>query len=310
MTQWHQQESKVLILLPVYNGGRYLQSQLDSILAQSIQNSLIVCRDDGSSDDSAAILEQYAQQWPHRFRIVKAQVGNLGVSANVALLMQSVLENELLSSTSPPYIALSDQDDCWYPQKLARCLALMHSEEQKNPELPVLIHSDLRVVAEDGTLIASSFAGYQALKPLHTSFASQLVCNTITGCTTLFNTALLRKALPIPPQAIMHDWWLGLVAIAFGRACYIDAPLLDYRQHGANTVGAKEYQTGGHFFKRLLDVSKNPIFQSTAQQAQVFASQHSAALSAKQQLILRAGKALAIDNPVLQKSIYRVLRSL
>jgi len=304
------QEIQVLILLPVFNGGRHLQSQLDSLLAQSIQNSLIVCRDDGSSDDSAAILEQYAQQWPHRFRIVKTSAGNLGASANVSLLMRSVLENELLSSTRPPYIALSDQDDCWYPEKLARCLALMDSEEQKNPELPMLIHSDLRVVAEDGTLIASSFADYQALKPLRNSFASQLVCNTVTGCTALMNSVLLKKALPIPPQAIMHDWWLGLVALAFGRACYIDAPLLDYRQHDANTIGAREYQTGGHFFKRLLDVSKNPIFQSTAQQAQIFASQHNDTLSSKQRLILGAGKALAIDNPVLQKSIYRVLRNL
>ena len=308
MTESNQQEARVLILLPVYNGARYLRTQLDSLLAQSIQNSLIICRDDGSSDDSAAILEDYAQQLPHRFRIQRAQIGNVGASANIALLMQSVLENELISSTNPPYIALSDQDDLWYPEKLARCLAVMRSEEMQNPELPVVVHSDLRVVAEDGRLIASSFAGYQGLTPLCNSFASQLVCNTVTGCTTLFNAALLKKALPIPPQAIMHDWWLGLVAQAFGRVCYIDVPMLDYRQHDANTVGAREYQTGGHFFKRLLDTSNNPVFQSTAQQAQAFARQYRDVLSTKQQLILGAGKVLAIRNPALQKSVYRLLR--
>jgi len=310
VTEDNQQEPRVLILLPVYNGGRYLRSQLDSILAQGIQNTLIVCRDDGSSDDSAAILEQYAQQWPNRFRLLKAQTGNLGVSANVALLMQSVLQDGLLSSTST-YIALSDQDDCWDPEKLACCLAVMRSEEQKNPGLPVLVHSDLRVVAEDGKLIAASFASYQGLKPLRNSLASQLVCNTITGCTALMNSALLTKALPIPPQAIMHDWWLGLIALAFGRACYIDVPLLDYRQHDSNTVGAREYQQAdGHFLTRLLDGSSNSIYQSIAQQAETFAHQHKDELSAKQRLIVGACKVLTIQNPAVQKSIYRVLRGL
>lgn len=303
----NQQESRVLVLLPVYNGGRFLPLQLDSILAQSFQNTLIVCRDDGSSDDSAAILEQYAQKWPQRFRLLEAPLGNLGASANVALLMQSVLDNELRSSIDT-YIALSDQDDYWYPEKLARCLTVMHSEEQKTPEFPMMVHSDLRVVAENGQLIASSFAAYQGLKPLRNSFSSQLVCNTITGCTVLMNRALLRKALPIPPQAIMHDWWLGLVALAFGRACYIDIPLLDYRQHDANTVGAREYQAGENLLMRLLDVSNNPVFQSTARQSQAFASHYHDALSSKQQLTARMAGVLANHNPVLQKSIYRMLR--
>ncbi len=308
MTEGNQQEPRVLILLPVFNGARYLRSQLDSLLAQSIQNSLIVCRDDNSSDNSVAILEEYTQQSPHRFRILRTQNDNLGARANIALLMQSILENELRSSKESAYIALSDQDDLWYPDKLAHCLAIMRSEEQKNPGLPVVVHSDLRVVAEDGKLIASSFAGYQGLKPLRNSFASQLVCNTVTGCTTLFNKALLKKALPIPPQAIMHDWWLGLVALAFGRACYINAPMLDYRQHDSNTIGARKYHTGGHFLTRLLDTSNNPIFQQTAQQAQAFASQYQAELSKKQQWILGAGSVLATPNAALQKSVYRLLR--
>jgi glycosyltransferase involved in cell wall biosynthesis len=309
MTQ-RTQESQVLVLLPVYNGGRYLESQLDSILAQNLQNILVVCRDDGSSDDSVAILERYSGLWPGKFRIMKSHTDNpAGASANVALLMQSVLDHELKDNPDC-YIALADQDDCWYPDKLERCLTEMRTEEQKNPKAPVLIHSDLRVVAEDGNLIADSFAAYQGLKPLRTSFASQLVCNTVTGCTTFFNTALLKTALPVPPQAIMHDWWLGMVAHAFGRVCYINAPLLDYRQHNANTVGAREYQPGGRLLKRLFDVGNNPVFQSTAQQTAAFARQYQDVLSMKQQLLLSVARILTIRNPALQKVIYRLLRAL
>ena len=137
----------IIILLPVYNGERFLASQLDSILAQTWRHILIICRDDGSTDASSQILAAYARSSPEKFRILDGQQGNVGASANFSLLMQNVVDAGYLARGQDTYISLADQDDIWYPEKLARCLEVMRRQERETPGLPVAVHSDLRVVA-------------------------------------------------------------------------------------------------------------------------------------------------------------------
>jgi hypothetical protein len=145
---------------------------------------------------------------------------------------------------------------------------------------------------------------YQGLKPLRNSFGRLLVSNTVTGCTALCNEALLMRALPVPAQAVMHDWWLALVAGAFGRLSYIDAPLLQYRQHGANTIGAKEYKQPPllkGFWQRLRDDRHRALLQGLAAQAQAFHAAHARALSVAQRLDLRMAMALASHSLLVRK---------
>ncbi len=288
---------RIAILLPTWNGERFLRAQVDSLLAQDYPDFIIVCRDDGSRDASPAIIADYAARFPQRFHIVPADGRNLGASGSFAWLMEYVLTHKAALGLASAWVMPSDQDDVWHADKLRRSMAHMQALQAESPGLPLLVHGDLEVVDESLATIAPSFARYQGLQPLRNRFARLLVSNTVTGCTALCNEALLRRALPIPPAALMHDWWLALVAGAFGRLSFIDAPLLQYRQHGANTIGAKEYQPSALFqnvWQRLWDDRHREQLRALAAQAQAFHPLHAGALSAAQRMDLRM--AMALDN--------------
>lgn len=305
----------ILVLVPVYNGATYLEAQLDSIFQQSYPEVHVLCRDDGSTDASPALLESLQRKWPQRLQVVKDGLGNLGASDNFARLMQLALDADLaphLNSTDlPPYIALSDQDDIWHADKLTVCAAHLEALERAHPGLPALVHSDLRVVAQDGTLIAPSMARYQGLQTSRESLAAQLLSNTLTGCTSLMNRSLIEASLPIPPEAIMHDWWLSLVASAWGAREYIDSSLIDYRQHAGNAIGAKErvvIPVRKWRIQRLFDNRHAEIFRLNGQQAAIFLKCYGPRLSLRNRAALWTVQCLAVPFPPLQRVIFRLLR--
>lgn len=266
----------VLVLMPVYNGERFLAEQIESILAQTHQALTLVCRDDGSSDQSRAILAQYAARSPQRVRVLEDNLGNLGASGSFSHLMQWALEHAAEFGEAV-YVALADQDDIWHLDKIAKGLSAIMSAEAQDSNRLLLVHSDLVVVAADGTPIAPSLMAYQGLDPARRHFSAQLISNTVTGCTSLMNLALLRKSLPVPAEAMMHDWWLSLVATQFGELIFLPEALVDYRQHGRNTLGAKKhsgpavnFQTLSKLFQRQQSAEAQHLFKRSAQQAQAF----------------------------------------
>jgi hypothetical protein len=264
----------ILILLPVFNGEHYLAEQLDSIFAQSHKNILLVCRDDGSSDASAAILSHYLTVHSENMRLLEDALGNQGASGSFSVLMQWALQY-MQSSPQKVYVALADQDDIWHADKLTCALQVMTAADAGL--VPVLVHSDLNVVDKFGEVMSPSLMAYQGLDPARTGFPSQLVSNTVTGCTVLMNQALLHKALPVPADAVMHDWWLSLVASCFGQLLFIDKSLVDYRQHGRNTLGARAHKQADvsvRTFAKLLQFRQSPeaqgLFEQAAAQARAF----------------------------------------
>lgn len=281
----------ILVLLPTYNGQAFLTEQIDSILSQTHQQLLLVCRDDGSTDESDAILAAYAQRFPTRVVRIQDGLGNLGASASFSTLMTWVLERYAGSADDNAvdnrvYVALADQDDIWHAEKLEFCLREMLAGESKLSQVPVLVHSDLKVVDVNGDEIASSFMRFQGLNPERTEFSSQLISNTNTGCTSLMNLALLKKALPVPPQAVMHDWWVSLVASAFGQIIYVPRQLIDYRQHDRNTLGAREHKKAGLHWrtvKKIFQLTQSSetqiILNSIASQAAEFRDRYEQELS-------------------------------
>lgn len=305
----------IVVLVPVYNGAAYLEAQLESIFQQSYPEVFVLCRDDGSTDASLAILDKFQHQWSQRIHVVKDDLGNLGASKNFAQLMQLALDKQLPpnfgAADQPPYIALSDQDDIWHPEKLAVCAAHLEALERAHPGVPAVVHSDLRVVAQDGTLIAPSMARYQGLQTHRQSLAAQLLSNTLTGCTSLMNRHLIEASLPIPPQAIMHDWWLSLVASAWGVREYIDTSLIDYRQHASNAIGAKERVVAPvrkWRIQRLFDNRHAEIFRLNGQQAAIFLKCYGSRLSLRNRAALWTVQCLAVPFPPLQRVIFRLLR--
>ena len=228
-------EPKVDILLASYNGRQFIEEQINSILQQTYSNFRIVIRDDGSDDGTVAIIDAFCAAHPCRMVRIRDGLGNLGAAGNFAAL---------LDHSQAPYVMFSDQDDIWFPFKVAATLALMQRVEGSNSEPdrePVLVYSDVVVVDVAGRELAPSYFAYTGIEPDRTSYPALFLQNTVIGCTAMVNRALLAQAMPIPADAAMHDWWLALVAAGLGRTAMLNQPTLQYRQHSANEVGASRY---------------------------------------------------------------------
>lgn len=219
------------ILLATYNGADYLREQIESILEQECHEWRILARDDGSTDNTLEILQEYANRHPEKIEIIKG-ANNIGAIKSFS---------ELMAISTSPYIAFCDQDDVWKREKLSIMLeAAKQIEAENGVDFPVLVHSDLEVVTATLDIIYPSFWHYQGINQLRNSLENLLVENTVTGCATLFNRALLTCAFPVHEKAYMHDYWLALTAAATGKIVSLSEPQIKYRQHGKNTLGAKK----------------------------------------------------------------------
>lgn len=218
--------SDVDILLPTFNGASWLPELLDSVLAQSFTDWTLWARDDGSTDSTVDILTTFAKREP-RIRLVTGGSQRLGAAGNVGLLLEG---------STAAYSLLCDQDDVWNRDKVAFTVDRLRRGSRG---CPVLVHGDLEVVGEQLQLISPSFWEFRALDPIDgVKFSRLLVRNVAVGCTMGMNAALRRRVTPIPAAAYMHDWWIALVAAGIGEIHRIDTPLIRYRQHSSNTVGA------------------------------------------------------------------------
>ena len=222
------------VLLATRDGAAHLDGQLASIWAQSDDNFRVVARDDGSQDDTERILERHAAAQGERMRIVESGEPTRSAAGNFSRLM---------AASDAPYVAFCDQDDVWLPDKLSRSRQAMAALERCFPaDAPLLVHSDLEVVDDQLAVLSRSFWRYQKLDPATARRLHRLlVQNVVTGCTCLLNRSLVARGTPVPADAIMHDWWLALVACAFGGIGAIPQPTVRYRQHGGNDTGARRW---------------------------------------------------------------------
>lgn len=300
----------VAIFLSTYNGAQYLAAQLDSLLSQSHQNFCVYCRDDGSSDQTRTIYQSYVNQFPERFQWLQGSEENLRPCASFASLMEQFIE----LGYQADYFMFSDQDDVWLETKIEESLALISSCSQEEQQKPLLVHTELQVVDQQLNTIAPSLSDYQGLKPGHGRFGRALINSSVTGCTMMFNRVLLERSLPVPPEAVMHDWWMAVLAQAFGKVLFLDKALIQYRQHGKNTLGAKEKSArtlNRNFWRKLyfwLTVSSDLSYVSV--QTKVFVEQHGKTLSAYQKVIAILSLCLDIRIAPLQKLLYRLIRQL
>lgn len=220
----------IQVLLATYNGAPFLTAQLDSILQQQGAPCHILARDDGSTDETPALLAAYARRHPDRLTVLSDGQRTGSPKRNVA---------RLLAASSAPYVMLADQDDVWQPDKLRRSATAMQALEARHgTDCPALVFSDLVVVDRDLALEAPSYWARMGLDPRNITRLPRLLRqNVVTGCTTMLNRALVRLTLPIPDGAFMHDWWIALLACTLGEATFLREPTVLYRQHGQNVVG-------------------------------------------------------------------------
>ncbi|GGG50428.1 glycosyl transferase [Pseudohongiella nitratireducens] len=304
----------VLVVMACYNGAEYLDEQLSSILAQQGIRIALLVRDDGSGDSTPEILADWQARYPDQIELLEGQDNNLGAVGSFSLLLSTALR-KWQSGCDYAAIALADQDDIWLTNKLKLSLdALMRSAQGKPGDYPLLVHTDLRVVDKKGEKIAASLMQYQGLDAGKRKFSSQLLSNTVTGCTAVCNKALLELALPVPEQAMMHDWWLSLVASAFGEIAYVNEPLIEYRQHGANTLGARKHsKPGWQRLKTLLSGhgasqeagQAQQLFYQSAEQAKAFRSRFAAQLTAEQKKSLDRAERMPTLGRWQQRILFR-----
>jgi glycosyltransferase involved in cell wall biosynthesis len=227
---------EIFILLGTYNGEKFIQEQLKSIQLQTHKNWRLLIRDDGSRDSTLKIVQRLAER-DERIIIIKSGCENLGASANFGLIAQNAC------CMGARYFCFSDQDDVWQPRKLETQLRMMLKlEYSRNIIIPTLLHSDLTIVNEKLGVIHPSYMRFQ--KVSHESqnpILVLLVQNFVTGCTVMANRPLIDLALPIPKDAIMHDWWLALCASVWGQINFLPESTVHYRQHSKNEIGAKGF---------------------------------------------------------------------
>lgn len=273
---------KVLILLAAYNGEKYISEMIESLLKQDYKNIQIVLSDDNSTDNTVNILEKYAAENPDRITHYRSGLRFGNAQTHFMHLLQCYHD--------APYIMFCDQDDIWHQDKISKTLKLMKLIE-KDSKLPALVHTDLNVVGKNLEPIHNSFCKYANINGHRLSFNHILVHNVVTGCTVMINQSLAQIACckEIQTEAIMmHDWWLAILASACGNIGFLDEATIDYRQHGNNTVGAKNVRSFDFLWDWLKSRKMKKSMYRCVLQAKAFLESYEDILPEKHLIVLKA----------------------
>lgn len=219
---------RVTVLLATWNGAANLREQLDSLRTQTCRPSRLIVSDDGSTDRTVSILQDFAASEPG-FPVQILEGPRKGGAQNFLFLLQSI----------PPdtdWVALCDQDDVWLPDKIARAVKALSTLPLDKPGL-----------VGGRSYVCNAALGDQRLSPLPRralSFRHALVQNFAGGNTMMLNRAgvdLVRAASTEAGRVVVHDWWIyQIVSGAGGHVIFDPAPLLLYRQHTGNQIGAND----------------------------------------------------------------------
>lgn len=202
----------ISVALATYNGRAYLGEQLASLAAQKRRPDELVICDDGSSDGTPDLLDEFARTAPFRVRIYRNE-RNLGVLRNF---------EKALSLCEGDIVFLSDQDDVWLPEKISEVVEVF----EKTPGALAVINDKLIVdenLVPTGATMLGNIRGFGSPDG-----------NFVAGCCSAFRREWLSIALPIPQGAIAHDTWLVGLAHRLGVVSISEKPLQYYRRHGAN----------------------------------------------------------------------------
>lgn len=221
--------------MAVFNGEKYLREQIDSILPQLGETDELIISDDGSTDNTLKILDEY-----NDIRIKVLKFNGRNIIKN--------FENALTHS-SGEIIFLADQDDIWYSSKVPECLKYLRKYD--------LVFSNVDVFRDD----IADMELFYSKKGTKTGIFRNLIKNNYIGATMAFKRRILEKSLPFPRNIYMHDIWLAMTAEIVGKTFYIEKPLMGYRRHGENAsqTGEKSSNTLVRKLKIRIDLVLNLI---------------------------------------------------
>lgn len=229
------------VAIATYNGEAYLKEQLDSIYSQTRLPDEVVVVDDCSVDGTVEILQEYHKRYGLIYYVNER---NLGFNQNFG---------KAIGLCSGQYIALCDQDDIWFPQKLERSLLRLQSVERRG--IPTLVSSQCQDIDGKGNLLPKKFPRRD------TSSMCDTLCGmrNSQGCCLMFNRNLVELILPIPPtdKIVTFDIYISLVAAMVGVKYNMAEPLMYYRHHQSNAIArlsnrSKSIKTKLKFNKYVL----------------------------------------------------------
>lgn len=212
----------ISVVMTTYNGEKYLKQQLDSILQQTIAPKEILIVDDGSTDNTVAIIKTYAYDDRIRLLINEKNIGYI-----------KSFEKGMLNATCS-LVALSDQDDVWMPHKLETLLSQMQDN--------IAVYSDSILIDENGESLFKKMSDIKN-QLTYDNCLMYAIGAWAPGHAMLFRKELIEKATPFP-TIVTHDFWLGFVATCYGGIQYVNKVLVQYRQHTHNAIGANTRQQG------------------------------------------------------------------
>lgn len=221
------------VVLCTCNGERWISEQLASIAAQTLRPDELVVQDDQSEDGTVRLVEEFARSAPFAVRL-EVNPRRVGSTANFAMALER---------SGGRYVALADQDDVWWPNKLERLVG----ELEQDPTI-TMAFSDAELIDEDGRLVARSLWDTRMIgrtlrrRPVvpEELFARRALT---TGCTMVVRRRAVAAALPFPDvladevAPMRHDRWLSLIAAAVGTVRALPEPLLAFRVHPAQETG-------------------------------------------------------------------------
>ena len=218
----------LVICIATYNPGlEPFKRQIDSIIGQDYKNWICIICDDNSSDSNKASIKAAIKDDPRFFLIENDD--NVGFYSNFEKCLNLVPKEA-------KYVALSDQDDIWYPHKLTKCLDEFNDRT-------MLVYCDMKIVDKGRNILSGTY--WKNRKNYYESEDIDLLtlANTVTGAASIFRRELLDLALPFPPRYgdVFHDQWLAIIAAGNGGIEYVDEALYEYVQYGDNVIGHTDF---------------------------------------------------------------------
>lgn len=224
---------KCSVAMATYNGEKYIKEQIDSILLNLDQNDELIISDDGSTDKTVSIIQNYNDS---RIKVIKGP--KMGIKQNFA---------NAIKNCNGKYIFLSDQDDIWDKNKKKKVL-----ETFDKYNCTLVVH-DCEVINNDHEILESSFFKLRNSKK---GIIKNIIKNSYIGCCMCFDSKIRNKILPIPNDIEMHDQWIGIIAEKYGESIFIKDKLIQYRRHDNNASGMKHHPLN-IMIKNRLSLIKN-----------------------------------------------------
>ena len=225
----------ILIMMTTYNGEEFLIQQIESICQQSYSNWQLVVRDDGSSDQTLAILNTYAEK-DARIQVVQNQTDYHGAYPNFWGLVAYCKQLKAYD-----YYMFADQDDVWDKDKLE---VYMDFCSDKGLNEPLLVYGDMRIIDGDGQVTSNSLEANLGIA--YTNAISTFFAHKVHGCNSFFNRCLFELALPLSPEEpeakyVSHDNYYTKFAALLGQVYYLPRPMMSYRRYGTNVTSQHAY---------------------------------------------------------------------